>query len=155
MPSCMTFCRWSMYLEHILGGRGEASSKLLYTFLELSHTPWFVPVLQVACRTSSCRYIRLRFQILIFDDTNEGSAVIANSTTLLTLTVTSTPSLLISIPARPSTELASVALFIHTSEAPPEGIPAPNLWSSQGEHTCTVFHHFLYLRGILACVDLY
>ena len=64
------------------------SSKLLYPFLELSHALWFVPVLQVACKvSSSCRYIRLRFQV-VFDDTNEGSAVIPNSTTPLTLTVT-------------------------------------------------------------------
>ena len=87
------------------------SSKLLYPFLELSHAPWFVPVLQVACRASSCRYIRLRFQVLS-DDTNEGSAVIPNSTTPLTLTVTYFLSLPISTPLRPSTELASVALSI-------------------------------------------
>ena len=80
--SCMTLCRWSVYLEHILGrgGGGGVSSKLLYPFLELSHPPWLVPVLQVACKASrSCGYIRLRFQVLS-GNTNEGSAVIANFT---------------------------------------------------------------------------
>ena len=147
-----------MYLEFILGRRGEeggVSSKLLYPFLELSHAPWFVPVLQVAYKASSCRYIRWRFQVLISGNTNEESAVIPNFTDTTYIDSNLLPSLPISTPSRPSTELASVALSIHTSEAPPEGSPAPNWWLSQGEHTYTVFHHFLYSRGILACVDLY